>query len=136
MTTESMVIVGAGEAASLRDRGFGDSIVLVGDEAHAPYERPPLSKAAITSDLAPRSQTIILDRRAVAEQSIYFHPDRVSRLITASALGPIGLIAKEIRTEEILLGRRAVSAAANLSNPSFKLKDLLKDVDVNSQTVA
>jgi 3-phenylpropionate/trans-cinnamate dioxygenase ferredoxin reductase component len=45
-----VVVVGTGQAAaqlamSLRQKGFGAPIVLVGDEPHLPYERPPLSKA-------------------------------------------------------------------------------------------
>ncbi|HYZ10648.1 MAG TPA: FAD-dependent oxidoreductase [Actinomycetota bacterium] len=43
------VIVGGGAAAAaavqgLRDRGFDDAIVVVGEEPDVPYERPPLSK--------------------------------------------------------------------------------------------
>ncbi|OMC33128.1 hypothetical protein A5742_14630 [Mycolicibacterium fortuitum] len=43
------VIVGAGlagfrAARALRDGGFAGSVVLVGDEPHYPYDRPPLSK--------------------------------------------------------------------------------------------
>ena len=45
----TIVIVGAnltgGAAAStLREEGFEGRVVLIGDEPHAPYERPPLSK--------------------------------------------------------------------------------------------
>ena len=32
-------------ASSLRELGDTDPIVLVGEEPHAPYQRPPLSKA-------------------------------------------------------------------------------------------
>ncbi len=44
-----VVLVGAGQAAlsatqTLRSSGFDGEIVLVGDERHAPYQRPPLSK--------------------------------------------------------------------------------------------
>jgi len=47
-----MVVVGGGLAASrtcvaLRTNGFDGEIVLVGDEAHLPYDRPPLSKAVL-----------------------------------------------------------------------------------------
>ncbi|MBV9992950.1 MAG: FAD-dependent oxidoreductase [Alphaproteobacteria bacterium] len=46
---ERIVIVGAGQAgcqavATLRAEGFEGSIVMVGDEPFAPYQRPPLSK--------------------------------------------------------------------------------------------
>lgn len=49
MTQETFLIVGAGQAGgqaaqALREHGFGGRIVLVGDEAWRPYERPPLSK--------------------------------------------------------------------------------------------
>lgn len=43
------VIVGAGQAgfqtaASLRAEGYSEPIVLIGEEPHIPYQRPPLSK--------------------------------------------------------------------------------------------
>lgn len=48
----TFVIVGAGQAGgwtakTLRDEGFAGRIVLLGDEAFPPYERPPLSKDAL-----------------------------------------------------------------------------------------
>ncbi|MFD8498943.1 NAD(P)/FAD-dependent oxidoreductase [Amycolatopsis sp. NPDC059657] len=47
MTT--VLVAGAGQsgfqaAASLRDKGFGGRVVLIGDEPGVPYQRPPLSK--------------------------------------------------------------------------------------------
>jgi 3-phenylpropionate/trans-cinnamate dioxygenase ferredoxin reductase subunit len=47
---EKLIIVGAGQAATqavqtLRAEGFDGPITLIGDEAYAPYQRPPLSKA-------------------------------------------------------------------------------------------
>ncbi|WER46282.1 FAD-dependent oxidoreductase [Cupriavidus sp. WKF15] len=49
MTASTIVIVGAGQAgavaaAELRQQGFAGRLVLVGEEPHVPYERPPLSK--------------------------------------------------------------------------------------------
>ena len=51
-----IVIVGAGQAAgqaaaSLRQGGFEGGITVVGDEAHAPYQRPPLSKQYLAGEL-------------------------------------------------------------------------------------
>lgn len=58
--SRDVLIVGAGHsgaalAACLRSKGFAGSILLAGDEPHLPYERPPLSKAALTgpADYAP-----------------------------------------------------------------------------------
>ena len=50
-----MVIVGAGEcgaraALALRENGYEGPVTLIGDEPHLPYERPPLSKAAMLPD--------------------------------------------------------------------------------------
>jgi 3-phenylpropionate/trans-cinnamate dioxygenase ferredoxin reductase subunit len=50
---QSIVIVGAGQAAaqlvsSLRAEGFDGAIAVVGDEAHPPYQRPPLSKSFLS----------------------------------------------------------------------------------------
>jgi len=49
MTVRTVVTVGAGQVAAvaartLRRRGFDGRIVLLGDEPHEPYQRPPLSK--------------------------------------------------------------------------------------------
>lgn len=49
MASTPVVIVGAGQAAAsvalrLRADGFADSILILGDEGHPPYQRPPLSK--------------------------------------------------------------------------------------------
>jgi 3-phenylpropionate/trans-cinnamate dioxygenase ferredoxin reductase component len=49
MSAGTIVVVGAGLAGSrcaetLRGEGFGGRIVVFGDEPHAPYERPALSK--------------------------------------------------------------------------------------------
>jgi 3-phenylpropionate/trans-cinnamate dioxygenase ferredoxin reductase subunit len=52
---ERIVIVGAGHAGfnvvdALRREGFDGEIVLIGDEPHLPYQRPPLSKAFLTGE--------------------------------------------------------------------------------------
>lgn len=57
---ETYVIAGGGTAAAnaaeaLRGDGFDGRIVIIGDEAHAPYERPPLSKTLLSGELEPAS---------------------------------------------------------------------------------
>src|SRR5579883_3577260 len=56
----AVVIVGAGHAgfqlaASLRQAGFAEPVVMINDEAHLPYQRPPLSKAYIKGNAGPES---------------------------------------------------------------------------------
>ena len=53
---EHVVVVGAGQAGvqvadSLRIKGFGGAITVVGDEPAVPYERPPLSKQYLRGEL-------------------------------------------------------------------------------------
>ena len=53
--SETIVIIGAGHAGgraaeSMRQSGFTGGITLIGEEAHVPYERPPLSKELLTGD--------------------------------------------------------------------------------------
>ena len=60
MTQGPVLIVGAGHAgfqlaASLRQHGFGGRIGLINDEAHLPYQRPPLSKAYLKGEGRPDS---------------------------------------------------------------------------------
>ena len=55
---ERIVIVGAGlcgirAALSLREREFHGEITIIGDELHAPYDRPPLSKQALLDEPEP-----------------------------------------------------------------------------------
>jgi NADPH-dependent 2,4-dienoyl-CoA reductase/sulfur reductase-like enzyme len=53
--SDTFVIVGGGLAATnaaetLRDSGFEGRIVLIGEEQHLPYERPPLSKGYLVGE--------------------------------------------------------------------------------------
>ena len=61
MDTNTIVIIGAGQAGgwaaqTLRKEGYAGRVVLIGDEAHPPHERPPLSKAVL-SGTAPAEST-------------------------------------------------------------------------------
>ncbi len=52
---QTLVIVGAGLAGvrvaeGARGAGFAGPIVMIGDEVHPPYDRPPLSKAVLMSE--------------------------------------------------------------------------------------
>ena len=80
----SIVIVGASlaglrTAEALRKRGYSGRLWLVGDEPHAPYDRPPLSKQVLTGEwesgrvffrqkegFGPLSLELLLGQRAAA----------------------------------------------------------------------
>jgi len=70
MTAGPVVIAGAGHAgfqlaASLRQQGFAERVCLINDEAHLPYQRPPLSKAYLKGEGRP--------------DSLMFRPDKFYR---------------------------------------------------------
>src|SRR5690606_13885132 len=63
MSADAIVVVGAGQAGgwaarTLRECGYGGRVILLGAEAHAPYERPPLSKAVLAGAAAPESAAL------------------------------------------------------------------------------
>jgi 3-phenylpropionate/trans-cinnamate dioxygenase ferredoxin reductase component len=65
MNNPGMVIIGAGMAGArgviaLRAADYQGPITLIGEEAHLPYDRPPLSKASITGEEEP-APILLLD---------------------------------------------------------------------------
>lgn len=51
-----LIIVGAGHAGgraalTLREEGYSGRVILIGDEPHVPYERPPLSKGLLQGNV-------------------------------------------------------------------------------------
>jgi 3-phenylpropionate/trans-cinnamate dioxygenase ferredoxin reductase subunit len=70
MAQATVLIAGAGHAgfqlaASLRQHGYGGRVCLINDEAHLPYQRPPLSKAYLKGEGRP--------------DSLMFRPDKFYR---------------------------------------------------------
>ena len=59
--SQTIVVIGTGQAGgwaaqTLRSEGFTGRLVLVGDEAHPPHERPPLSKAVLSGAALPAAK--------------------------------------------------------------------------------
>lgn len=72
--TASVVIVGGGLAAAavastLRHEGFDGTVVLAGDEARLPYERPPLSKEVLRAELDAKD-TLLYPRRWYEDNAV------------------------------------------------------------------
>ncbi|MCJ8160969.1 3-phenylpropionate/cinnamic acid dioxygenase ferredoxin--NAD(+) reductase subunit [Acinetobacter zhairhuonensis] len=72
-TIETIIIVGAGQAGAsaileLRGNQYQGKIILVGDESHLPYERPPLSKDVILKPEATKIE--ILSEAKLAELGV------------------------------------------------------------------
>lgn len=75
MNIQTIVIIGAGQAGAsaileLRANKYEGRIILIGDEPHLPYERPPLSKDMI---LRPEQTKIeILSQQKLEDLGVEF----------------------------------------------------------------
>jgi 3-phenylpropionate/trans-cinnamate dioxygenase ferredoxin reductase subunit len=88
MATGAVVIVGAGHAgfqlaASLRQLGFKEPVHLINDEAHLPYQRPPLSKAYLKGSAGPDS-LMFRPEKLYRDQNIELISDRVGSIDRAA----------------------------------------------------
>ena len=89
-----IVVIGAGQAAgqaaaSLRQEGYEGEITIIGDEAQAPYQRPPLSKAYLSGEVG-------LDRVLVRPKN--FYADKGINLQTGVRVESINRAEKTIAT--------------------------------------
>lgn len=92
MTT---IIIGAGHAggtaaALLRQNGYAEPIILIGEEPHAPYQRPPLSKGWLKGEVD-ADGLLLRPRDWYAEADVdlrtstrVVHIDRAARTVTLS----------------------------------------------------
>ena len=91
-----IVIVGAGQAGGsaalqLRSAGFEGAITLIGAEPHPPYERPPLSKAYLTGELA---------YDALLLRPSTFYRDQNVQLLTDTSVTSVDPLTKTVTTAE------------------------------------
>jgi 3-phenylpropionate/trans-cinnamate dioxygenase ferredoxin reductase subunit len=105
-----IVIVGAGQAGAraalaLRARGWDGRVLLVGEEPHAPYERPPLSKQALLAHDA--AATLVAEPGRYEEQRIELRlRTRATALDTARrtvTLETEGGVTESVRYHKLLL---------------------------------
>jgi 3-phenylpropionate/trans-cinnamate dioxygenase ferredoxin reductase subunit len=72
--TEPIIVVGASQAGlqvaeSLRADGYDGPLVMIGEEAHPPYQRPPLSKALLTGETT-EDRLVLRGRDLLAKKRI------------------------------------------------------------------
>jgi 3-phenylpropionate/trans-cinnamate dioxygenase ferredoxin reductase subunit len=92
VTSGGTVIIGTGQAgfqtaASLRANGYLESITLIGDEPHIPYQRPPLSKGFPLG---------IQDRESIEFRPPKFYADHRIDLIAGQRVIAIDRIARQV----------------------------------------
>jgi 3-phenylpropionate/trans-cinnamate dioxygenase ferredoxin reductase subunit len=66
-----------------------------------------------------------VERRLGQDATLNLHLDDTGTLVAASGIGPLSLIAKDIRIAEMLIGRRIRPDQTLLSQPGYRLKSLL-----------
>jgi 3-phenylpropionate/trans-cinnamate dioxygenase ferredoxin reductase component len=129
----TFVLVGAGlagatAAAALRAEGFAGRIVLLGAEPHAPYDRPPLSKAYLAG-AADRASVFLQPESWYADQGIELRTatrvTAVDRRASAVVLGD----GTRLRYDKLLLATGSVPR--RLAVPGAELVDVryLRSID-------
>ncbi|MBV4481702.1 NAD(P)/FAD-dependent oxidoreductase [Pseudomonas khavaziana] len=85
--SQALIIVGAGHAGgraalTLREEGYTGRLILIGDEAHLPYERPPLSKGVLQGSIDLAGCSLCDNARLAALGIEHIAGNPVSRLDT------------------------------------------------------
>lgn len=68
-------LAGLRSVQELREQGFDGRVVVIGEEAHAPYDRPPLSKAFLSGAL-PREELALSEEDFGAEWRLGVRAER------------------------------------------------------------
>lgn len=94
--SETIVIVGAGHAAgqavtTLRQKKFTGRIIMIGEEAHPPYQRPPLSKKFLAG---------ALDEKRLHFRPEKFYPDQNIEMILSCRVEAIDPEHKSVRLSD------------------------------------
>jgi 3-phenylpropionate/trans-cinnamate dioxygenase ferredoxin reductase subunit len=92
-------LAGAKAAEALREEGYAGRLVLIGEESHRPYERPPLSKAYLRGEVG-------LDKAYAHEADFYDDRDIELRLSTTVRALDVGAQEVELDSGE-RIGYRA-----------------------------
>ena len=141
MTEASMVIVGGGKAGAraaiaFRENAWKGPVTLISDEALAPYDRPPLSKAAIMEDAEPQP-TYLLDDGMMASLEVNFLRGSAATAIDRSAKTVVLADGKKIPYDRLLIAtgaepRRLSQAGAERA---LLLRDFADSIKIRSEFI-
>lgn len=135
VTGGPILIVGACQAgvqlaATLRERGELAPITLIGDEAHRPYQRPPLSKGWIKGELE-ADDVILRTREWFADRAIELITG--DRVVTVHRTGEAGVATTEggraLAFERLALTTGAAARRLLLEGTDYQGVHYLRDAD-------
>jgi NADPH-dependent 2,4-dienoyl-CoA reductase/sulfur reductase-like enzyme len=98
-------LAGVRVAKSLRNLGFGGSVLLVSDEAELPYDRPPLSKELLTGKL--ERPPVLLSESEAEDLKIEF-----VREVRAEGIDPASRTVRLSTGQQISYGAAVVATGA------------------------
>jgi NADPH-dependent 2,4-dienoyl-CoA reductase/sulfur reductase-like enzyme len=112
---DRIVVVGSSLAGlwaceSLRGGGYAGIITLIGEEAHQPYDRPPLSKALLKGDLEP-------DRILLRKPESLAESDLDLRLGVRATAFDAPSRAVTLETGEVVVGDGVIIATGSVPKP-------------------
>jgi 3-phenylpropionate/trans-cinnamate dioxygenase ferredoxin reductase subunit len=127
------VIVGAGlagakAAEALRSEGFEGRIVLLGAEAEAPYERPPLSKDYLRGE-SPRAEARVHPEGFYAEHEIELRTETTVESIDTAAREVVVAGGERIAYERLLLATGAEPRRLEVPGSELAGIHYLRDLD-------
>ncbi len=137
-----MVIVGGGKAGAraavaFRENAWKGLVTLISDEALAPYDRPPLSKAAIMEDAEPQP-VYLLDEGMMASLEVNFLRGSATTAIDRIAKTVSLANGKKIPYDRLLIAmgaepRRLSQAGAERA---LLLRDLADSAKIRSEFIS
>ncbi len=131
-TPKSIVIVGAGQAGhwaarTLRTQGYDGRLILVGNEPHPPYERPPLSKQVLKGDAEPPSAWLATPEQ-LTELKVEFLAERTATTLDRHRRSVALSDGTRIGYDQLLLSTGARPRRLHLPGeseaPVFYLRDI------------
>jgi 3-phenylpropionate/trans-cinnamate dioxygenase ferredoxin reductase component len=131
MSSLGMVIVGAGMAGAraviaLRAADYQGPITLIGEEAHLPYDRPPLSKASITGEEEPTPVLLLDDDQLRSLNAKFIQNAKAVKLDLKSKSISLGN-GDQLSYEKLLLATGAKPRKLNIEGGEHAL--LLRDFE-------
>jgi 3-phenylpropionate/trans-cinnamate dioxygenase ferredoxin reductase subunit len=133
MTPNTIVTIGAGQTAAvaartLRRRGFDGRILLIGDEPHAPYQRPPLSKEFLAGQEDRESLMLLPAAWREKENVELLTGTTVSRIAPSSAAVELS-DGRSISADAVLIATGGRPRTMPVSGPAPERVHYLRTID-------